>query len=91
MAGKLARDIEAGHVIVELAARQMLAGAEQGFEAAQQVGIAFHPRGQAMLGVMREIVETLFGVFIDRARRASVQGAAHRQRQQQAACPYPDA
>ncbi|MNS75975.1 hypothetical protein D3C72_1095060 [compost metagenome] len=87
---ELAHDIEAGHVIVELAARQMLAGAKQGFEAAQQVGIAFYARDQAVLGTMREIVETLFGVVIDCARRARIQGAAHRQGQQQAARPYPD-
>ena len=87
---ELAHDIEAGHVIVELAARQMLAGAKQGFESPQQVGIAFYARDQAMLGAMREIVETLFGVVIDRARRARIQGATHRQGQQQATRPYPD-
>ena len=89
--GELARDIEAGHVIVELAARQLLAGAKQRFEATQQVGIAFDARGQAMLGTVREVVETLFGVVIDRAHRARIQGAAHRQGQQQAACPDSDA
>eukprot|EP01133_Synstelium_polycarpum_P008451 gene8450-biopygen6798 len=89
--GKLARDIEAGHVVVELAARQMVAGAKQRLEAAQQVGIAFDARGQAMLGGVRQVVETLRGVVVDRARRARIQGAAHGQRQQQASRPDPDA
>ncbi|MNM57253.1 hypothetical protein D3C81_684510 [compost metagenome] len=89
--GKLARDIESAHVVVELAAGQLVGGAKQGFEPAQQVGIAFHARGQAVLGAIGQVVEALFGIVMHRARRPRIQGAAHRQRQQQPPRPDHDA
>jgi hypothetical protein len=74
---KVARRVQAVHILVKLLPRDRVGGLEQGHQPARQVGIRLDARRDAVLGAARQVLEALAGVIVHRLGRKTVQHGAN--------------